>query len=88
MSKSTTENSMFNLNFINKTFLQALTFGVVTVILGILFMAIFGVFKPELPQECNKWNKYYVFEMTQFLIGFSLRYILEIIMAKSYLCDI
>ena len=81
------ENSVFNLNFINKTFIQALTFGVVVLILGTLYMGIFNIFKPDLPQECKKWNENYVLEMIMFLMGFTIRYLMENGMARKYLCD-
>lgn len=74
--------------FMNKTFIQALTFGIVVILLGTLFVFILSVFKPELPQECQEWNKYHVMEMVLFLIGFSLRYILENVTIKQYLLEI
>ena len=81
------ESTIFNLNFINKTFVQALTFGVVALILGTLYMGIFNIFKPDLPQECKKWNENYILEMIMFLIGFTMRYLVENKMARKYLCD-
>ena len=74
------ESSMFN-----KIFVQALTFGIVAVILGTLFIVIFGIFKPDLPQECEKWNQNYIFEMIIFLVGFTMRYLIQNEMLRKYL---
>ena len=59
-----------------KTFYQAVMFGVVTVLLGLILSMIFGFLKPELPVECEMWDKYYVMEIILFLTGFVLRYLL------------
>lgn len=59
-----------------KTFYQAVMFGVVTVLLGLILSMIFGFLKPELPKECEIWDKYYVMEVVLFLTGFILRYLL------------
>lgn len=60
----------------SKTFYQAVMFGVVTVLLGLILSMIFGFLKPELPKECEMWDKYYVMEVIFFLTGFILRYML------------
>jgi uncharacterized membrane protein len=80
-------NSMFNLNFVDKTFIQALTFGIVALILGMLYMGLFNIFKPDISQECSKCNENYILEMIMFLIGFTLRYLVKNEMAQKYLCD-
>jgi hypothetical protein len=59
-----------------KTFYQAVMFGVVSILLGLILSAIFGFLKPELPKECETWDKYYVMEVILFLTGFILRYLL------------
>ncbi len=59
-----------------KTFYQAVMFGVVAVLLGLILSMIFGFLKPELPEECAVWDKYYVMEIVIFLIGFILRYLM------------
>jgi hypothetical protein len=59
-----------------KTFYQAVMFGVVTVLIGLLLSAVFGFLKPQLPVECAVWDQYYVMEVVLFLTGFTLRYIL------------
>ena len=59
-----------------KTFYQAVMFGVVAVLLGLILSAIFGFLKPELPKECETWDKYYVMEVILFLTGFIIRYLL------------
>jgi len=74
-------------NYVDKDLLQAITFGIVTVILGILFSSMFSFAKPDLPQECEKWNDYSVLEMTLFLIGFTTRYLLSNSYVKKYLIN-
>ncbi len=74
-----------NLTHSSKTFYQAVLFGVVTVLLGTILSMIFGFLKPELPEECEIWNKYYVFEVVMFLTGFGLRYLLVIDNVKKYM---
>lgn len=59
-----------------KIFYQAVMFGVVSILLGLILSMIFGFLKPELPEECNEWNKYYVMEVIMFLTGFVLRYLM------------
>lgn len=59
-----------------KTFYQSVMFGVVAVLLGLILSMVFGFLKPELPEECNEWNKYYVMEVIMFLTGFILRYLM------------
>jgi len=59
-----------------KTFYQAVMFGVVSILLGLILSTIFGFLKPELPEECTEWDKYYVMEVIMFLTGFILRYLM------------
>lgn len=59
-----------------KTFYQAVMFGVVSVLIGLILSMVFGFLKPELPEECGEWNKYYVMEVNLFFIGFILRYLM------------
>ncbi len=59
-----------------KTFYQAVMFGVIMILLGLLLSMIFGFLKPELPKECETWDKYYVMEVILFLSGFILRYLM------------
>ena len=61
----------------SKTFYQAVLFGIISILLGLLLSFIFGSLKPELPKECEVWDKYYVMEITLFFVGFILRYILD-----------
>jgi hypothetical protein len=65
---------MFTSN--SKTFYQAVMFGIVAIILGLILSAVFGFLKPELPEECSEWDKYYVMEVIMFLTGFIIRYLL------------
>lgn len=59
-----------------KTFYQAVMFGVVAILLGLILSMVFGFLKPELPEECAEWDKYYVMEVILFLTGFILRYLM------------
>lgn len=59
-----------------KIFYQAVMFGVVTILLGLILSMVFGFLKPELPEECSEWDKYYVMEVIMFLTGFILRYLM------------
>lgn len=70
-----------------KTFYQAVMFGVVTILLGLILSAIFGFLKPELPAECETWDKYYVMEVILFLTGFILRYLLTNQTALKYMYE-
>jgi hypothetical protein len=70
-----------------KTFYQAVMFGVVTILIGLILSAIFGFLKPELPKECEMWDKYYVMEVILFLTGFILRYLLTNQTALKYMYE-
>ena len=70
-----------------KTFYQAVMFGVVAVLIGIILSMIFGFLKPDLPIECEMWDKYYVMEIVLFLTGFILRYLLTNKNIGKYLYD-
>ncbi len=59
-----------------KIFYQAVMFGVVAILLGLILSMAFGFLKPELPEECSEWDKYYVMEVILFLTGFILRYLM------------
>jgi ABC-type antimicrobial peptide transport system permease subunit len=59
-----------------KIFYQAVMFGVISVLLGLILSLIFGFLKPELPEDCDNWDKYYVMEVIMFLTGFILRYLM------------
>jgi Sec-independent protein secretion pathway component TatC len=71
-----------------KTFYQAVMFGVVTILLGLILSMIFGFLKPELPKECEIWDKYYVMEIILFLTGFILRYLLTNNMILKYMYEV
>ena len=70
-----------------KTFYQAVMFGVVAVLLGLILSMIFGFLKPELPEECAVWDKYYVMEVVLFLTGFILRYLMTNETIGKYMYD-
>ena len=68
-----------------KLFYQAVLFGIVTVLLGLIMSVVFGSLKPELAEECEIWNKYYVMEVSLFFVGVVLRLLLNTDMANKYL---
>jgi len=68
-----------------KTFYQAVLFGIITVLLGLILSVVFGSFKPQLAVECEEWNKYYVMEVILFFTGVILRFGLSSDMGKTYL---
>lgn len=72
----------------SKTFYQAVMFGVVTILIGIILSYIFGFLKPELSTECETWDKYYVMEVILFLVGFILRYLLTNHTILKYMYEI
>jgi hypothetical protein len=71
----------------SKTFYQAVMFGIVAIILGLILSSIFGFLKPELPEECSVWDKYYVMEVIMFLTGFIIRYLLTNETIGKYMYD-
>jgi hypothetical protein len=71
----------------SKTFYQAVMFGVTTVLIGLILSMVFGFLKPELPEECAMWDKYYVMEIVLFLTGFILRYLLTNSTCLKYLYE-
>lgn len=72
----------------SKTFYQAVVFGIVSVLLGLVLSMIFGFLKPELPKECEVWDKYYVMEIVLFFTGFIIRYLLTNHTILRYLYDV
>ena len=72
----------------SKTFYQAVVFGIVSVLLGLVLSMIFGFLKPELPKECEVWDKYYVMEIILFFTGFIIRYLLTNHTILRYLYDV
>lgn len=72
----------------SKTFYQAVLFGIVAVLLGLILTLIFGFLKPELPKECEVWDKYYVMEVILFFVGFILRYLLTNNTLLKYMYDV
>ena len=70
-----------------KLFYQAVLLGVVTVLLGLVLSVVFGSLKPELPQECEVWNKYYVMEVILFFSGVAIRFLLSSDMGNKYLLN-
>jgi hypothetical protein len=54
----------------SKTFYQAIMFGVISVLLGLLLSMVFSFLKPVLADECKVWDKYYVMEVVLFMNGF------------------
>jgi hypothetical protein len=72
----------------SKTFYQAILFGIVTILLGLILSIIFGFLKPELPKECEIWDKYYVMEIILFLTGFIIRYLLTNQTVLKYMYEV
>jgi len=70
-----------------KTLSQAILFGIVTVLLGLILSVIFGSLKPVLPAGCEIWDEYYVMEIILFVTGFGLKYILTTDAGKMYLMN-
>ena len=68
-------------------FYQTVLLGVVTVLLGLVLSVVFGSLKPELPQECEVWNKYYVMEVILFFSGIAIRLLLSTDMGNKYLLN-
>jgi hypothetical protein len=63
-----------------KTFYQAITMGIITVILGLIFYNIF------ITSDINKpKNKSYILESSLFFTGITIRYLLEIPIVQEYL---
>jgi hypothetical protein len=69
----------------SKSFYQAILFGVITVLLGLIFSMIFSFLKPDLPESCNEWDTNYVMEIGLFFTGFILRLLLDTDLGKKYL---
>jgi hypothetical protein len=69
----------------SKVLYQAVLFGIVVVLLGLILSALLASQKPVLPVECDKWDEYYIMEINLFLIGFIIRYGLEVDMVRKYL---
>lgn len=74
--------------FSSKTFYQAVMFGVVTILLGLILTFVFTSLKPDLPSACEEWDKYYVMEINLFFTGFILRYLLVNQNIGKYLYDV
>ena len=70
-----------------KLFYQAVLLGVVTVLLGLVLSVIFGSLKPEIPKECEVWDKYYVMEIVLFFTGVVVRLLLSSEMGAKYLLN-
>ena len=69
----------------SKSFYQAILFGVVTVLLGLILSMVFSFLKPQLPESCNEWDSNYVMEIVLFFTGFVLRLLLDTNLGKQYL---
>ena len=67
---------------------QAVLFGVVTVLIGLILSSILCFLKPELPIECEVWDKYYVMEVTFFFTGVIIRYLLVNPNIKSLMANL
>lgn len=70
-----------------KTFFEAIIYGILSVILGLLLSLILVPLKPDLPESCKDWDKYYIMEISLFLVGFFLRYTIEIPIINNYFTE-
>jgi Sec-independent protein secretion pathway component TatC len=66
---------------------QAVLFGVALVLIGLILSSILGFLKPELPKECEIWDKYYVMEVTFFFTGIIIRYLLVNPNIRAYVAN-
>ena len=57
--------------------LKAVYTGIVFIILGLIMSMIFKSLKPELPEDCDKWDEHHIMEISLFVAGFIFRYLLE-----------
>ena len=71
----------------NKNFLQAIFFGIITVVIGLIISELFSSMQPELDEKCKEWNKYHVMELSLFTVGVTLRMLLQIDSIRPYLFD-
>jgi hypothetical protein len=69
----------------SKIFYQAVLCGIVFILLGLILSVIFEFLKPQLPADCEIWDKYYVMEVSLFFSGFIFRYILSFDNLSLYL---
>jgi hypothetical protein len=68
-----------------RIFFQAILFGIITVLIGLILSYVFDFLKPTLPDTCSSWDTNYVMEITFFFTGFVLRFLLENDIGKKYL---
>ena len=68
-----------------KILYQAVLFGIVTILLGLILSLIFGFLVPALPAECQEWDANYAMEINLFFIGFIIRFGLEYPQIRQYL---
>ena len=57
--------------------LKAIYTGIVFIILGLIMSMVFKSLKPELSEDCEKWDENYVMEISLFASGIVFRYLLE-----------
>jgi hypothetical protein len=64
--------------------IEPVLLGVVVTLLGLLLSMVFSFLKPELPQQCEEWDKNHVMEASLFALGFILYFLLKNDMVRSY----
>lgn len=64
------------------TFYQAISMGIISVIIGLI---LYNIFMTSNTNEVLKQDKTYIMEASIFFTGVMLRYILEIPIAQQYL---
>jgi|TARA_B100001250_G_scaffold84194_2_gene69548 hypothetical protein len=69
-----------NFLYIRKLLLEAVCVGVLVVVIGSLMGFSLSKFypRPEMPEECGNYNKFFIMEATLFLTGFILHLLCEV----------
>lgn len=70
-----------------KILIEAITVGVLTILMGYLSGYIVGHFeKVDLPEVCKSWNKNYTMEKSLFLTGFLIHIFAEMFGLNTWYC--
>jgi hypothetical protein len=64
---------------------QAIIFGVITTLIGLLFFSLFSFLKPTIRQGCDEFDKFYIIEIVLFFTGVILRYLLIVDYIKPFI---
>ncbi len=63
---------------------EAILFGVVNIILVLIYSIAFSFLKPELPKQCEEWDKNLIMESISFAVGFTFYLLLKTQMVRQY----